>query len=221
MTVSTTFVLGPKEAYFFNSPTHWAWHNLPPDIEALFTQTPPIRDVIEFALGANGAYFVSYRDPAGAPACKHHNLPNPLVAYLYAAHPHVIRDLASLSIALGPFDSYFAWDRSSASWSNVPPGLDKALLARLEAQDTWRTTWTADGRDAPCFVSLGSDGAYFMRTVSGGGCWDFRLPTARARGGLGALGGDDWEGFRGTQKFLEDASSFVDIAVSPCHATFH
>ncbi|KAF1926687.1 uncharacterized protein M421DRAFT_213913 [Didymella exigua CBS 183.55] len=212
MAISTTFVLGQKESYFFNSPTHWAWHNLPADVEALFTKTPPIRDVIELALGPNQTYFVSYRDHDGAVACKHYNLPNPLVEYLYASHPTVIRDLATLSIAIGPYESYYAWDRTSASWSNVPPRLEKALLGRLESQDEWRTLWRADGYEAPCFVSLGSDGAYFMRTVSGGGCWDFKLPKVDARSGLGTAGGDGWEGIRGTNKFLEDSSNFTGIA---------
>jgi hypothetical protein len=213
MTISTTFVLGQKQSYFFNSPTHWAWHDLPPDVEILFTKTPPIRDVIELALGANETYFVSYRDHDGTIACKHYNLPNPLVEYLYASHPSVIRDLATLSITLGPYGSYYAWDRTTASWSNVPPGLEKSLLSRLESQDAWRTTWKADGYEAPCFVSLGNDGAYFMRTVSGGGCWDFKLPKVDARSGLGMVGGDGWEGIRGTNKFLEDSPNFAGIAV--------
>lgn len=213
MTVSTTFVLGAKEAYFFNSPTHWAWHNLPPDVEALFTKTPPIRDVIELTLGANQAYFVSYRDHDGHVLCKHYNLPNPLVQYLYASHPAIIRDLSTLSITLGPYDSYYAWDQTSASWSNVPPGLEKSLLNRLESQDAWRTIWKADGYEAPSFVSLGNDGAYFMRTVSGGGCWDFKLPKVEGRSGLGTVGGDGWEGLRGTNRFLEESPDFTNVAV--------
>ncbi|KAF2633148.1 hypothetical protein BU25DRAFT_452956 [Macroventuria anomochaeta] len=212
MTISTTFVLGAKGAYFFNSPTHWAWHNLPPDVETLFTKTPPIRDVIELTLGANDSYFVSYRDHDGQVLCKHYNLPNPLVEYLYASHPAVIRDLSTLSITLGPYGSYYAWDRTSASWSNIPPGLEKSLLNRLESQDAWGTTWKADGYEAPSFVSLGNDGAYFMRTVSGGGCCDFKLPKVEGRGGLGMVGGDGWEGIRGTNKFLEECSDFTVIA---------
>jgi len=171
MPISTTFLLGPNSSYFFNTPTHWAYHNLPPDITSLFTQTPLI-SVIEFALGTNGAYFLSYRDPTtNTLACRHHNLPNPLVEFLYASHPTVIRDLATLSVALGPYESYYAWDREGASWSNVPAGLEKALLNRLESQDGvgGRTVWKKGGLEAPCFVSLGSDGSYFMRTVSGGG----------------------------------------------------
>lgn len=214
MAISTTFVLGPKEAYFFNSPTHWAWHNLPPEVEALFTKTPSIQDVIELTLGAHQAFFVSYRDHDGQVLCKHYNLPNPLVEYLYASQPSVMRDLSTLSISLGPYDSYYAWDRTSASWSNVPPGLEKALLKRLESQDAWRTTWKADGYEAPCFVSLGNDGAYFMRTVSGGGCWDFKLPKVEGRSGLGMMGGDGWEGIRGTNTFLEKCSDFTGVAVS-------
>ncbi|KAJ4985825.1 hypothetical protein SVAN01_08723 [Stagonosporopsis vannaccii] len=211
MTISTTFVLGANSSYFFNTPTHWAHHNLPSDITALFTHTPPI-DVIELALGTNGAYFLSYRDHANLLQCKHYNLPNPLVEYLYASHPSVIRDLSTLSIALGPYDSYYAWDRYSASWSNIPPGLEKALLHRLESQHVARTVWKADGYEAPCFVSLGSDGSYFMRTVSGGGMWDLKLPKAAGRSGLGTVGGDGWEGMRGMNRFLEESRDFTGIA---------
>lgn len=49
-------------------------HNLPPDVEALFTKQPPIKDVIEFALGEEGAYFVSYRDADGAVYCRKSSL---------------------------------------------------------------------------------------------------------------------------------------------------
>lgn len=45
-------------------------HNLPPDVEALFTKQPPIQDVIEFALGDRGTYFISYRDHDGQVSCR-------------------------------------------------------------------------------------------------------------------------------------------------------
>ncbi|CAO2648653.1 Nn.00g079200.m01.CDS01 [Neocucurbitaria sp. VM-36] len=205
MPIYATFVLGSKETYFFNTPTHWAWHNLPPDIEALFTKTPAIKDVIELAIGAHETYFISYRDHDGKIRCKHYNLPNPLTEYLYASHPSVIRDLTTLSITLGPYDSYYAWDKDSASWSNLPPSLEKAVLARLENSDAWKTTWQANGAEAPSFVSLGADGAYFMRTVSGGGCWDLKC-------GKQGDGREGTEGIRGTHKFLEECSDFSGIA---------
>jgi hypothetical protein len=214
MTITVTFALGTKESYFFNSPTHWAWHNLPADVEALFTSTPPIKDVIEFALGANGTYFLSYYDAAGQAQCRHYNLPNPLVEFLYAGHPAVVRDLATLSVALGPWDSYYAWDRACASWSNLPASLEKAVLNRLERQDATTTTWKADGYEAPCFVSLGADGSYFMRTVCGGGSWDLKVPLGAGKGGLGVVGGDGMEGLRGTNKFLEESRDFSSVAVS-------
>ncbi|KAF1938383.1 hypothetical protein EJ02DRAFT_410588 [Clathrospora elynae] len=211
MPIFATFVMGAKETYFFNTPTHWAWHNLPPDIEALFTQTPPIIDVIELALSSNQTYFISYRDHDGQIKCKHYNLPNPLTEYLYASHPAVIRDLLTLSITLGPYESYYAWDKSSASWSNLPPGLEKAVLGRLESQDAWKTVWKAGGAEAPSFVSLGADGAYFMRTVCGGGCWDLKCGKE----------GDGREGLRGTNVFLEECGDFGGIAglhLFPSHA---
>lgn len=197
--------MGPKETYFFNTPTHWAWHNLPPDIEALFTKTPPIKDVIELAISDKETYFVSYRDHDGKILCKHYNLPNPLTEWLYSSHPAVIRDLTTLSITLGPYESYYAWDKTSASWSNLPPTLEKAVLGRLESQDAWKTTWKANGSSAPSFVSLGADGAYFMRTISGGGCWDLKC-------GKQGDGREGTEGIRGSNKFLEDCSDFNGVA---------
>jgi hypothetical protein len=216
MTITVTFALGTKESYFLNSPTHWAWHNLPADVEALFTFSPPIKDVIEFALGSHGTYFLSYYDSAGHAQCKHYNLPNPLVTFLYGGQPSITRDLASLSIALGPWDSYYAWDRTGASWANLPASLEKAVLNRLERQDEARgeTSWKADGYEAPCFVSLGADGAYFMRTVCGGGSWDLKVPAGAGKGGLGVVGGDGMEGLRGTNRFLEEARDFSGVAVS-------
>lgn len=225
MPISVTFVLGKKESYFFNTPTHWAWydrprsysdgkltesrHNLPPDVEALFTKTPAIQDVVEFALGDNGTYFVSYRDHDGQLLCKHYNLPNALTSWLYGSNPTVVRDLSTLSIALGPYDSYYAWDRTCASWSNLPPKMEKSILNRLESQDAWTTTWKAGGAEAPSFVSLGADGAYWMRTVSGGGCWDLKCSPPPTN--PGAI--DGMAGLRGTNKFLEDSDNFSGVAV--------
>ncbi|CAI6329063.1 unnamed protein product [Periconia digitata] len=199
MTIFVNFVLGPKEAYLFNSPTHWAWHNCPPDVEALFTRQPPIGDVLEYALGEGGAYFLSYRDTDGDIKCSHFNLPNPLTNYLYEGHPHVIRDLATLSITLGPWESYYAHDKNSASWANLPASLEKAILNRLVSQDAWKTTWEENGREAPSFVSLGADGSYFMRTVRGGGSWDLKNAAKE-------------EGMGGTNKFLEEAPDFSGVA---------
>ncbi|KAH7117679.1 hypothetical protein B0J11DRAFT_536469 [Dendryphion nanum] len=201
MAIFVTFTMGPKEAYFFNSPTHWAWHNLPADVESLFTKSPPIKDVIELTLGENGAYFVSFRDHDGQVYCRHYNLPNPLTTYLYASHPHVIRDLQTLSITLGPYDSFYAHDKTSAQWSNLPPTLEKAILERLESQDAWKTIWKDGGQMAPSFVSLGADGTYFMRTVCGGGSWDLKITPK-----------SESDGMKGTNTFLEEAKNFSGVA---------
>lgn len=176
----------------------------------MFTKQPPVRDVIELALGPNSSYFISYRDHDGQILCKHYNLPNPLTEYLYASQPHVIRDLTTLSITLGPYDSYYAWDKITASWSNLPPSLEKGILARLEHQDVWTTRWKAAGAEAPSFVSLGADGAYFMRTICGGGSWDLKC-------GKQGDSREGWEGMRGTNSFLEQLSDFNSIAVRTNH----
>lgn len=153
-------------------------------------------------MGGNGTYFVSYRDHDGQMLAKHYNLPNALTSYLYHDHPSIIRDLSTLSITLGPYESYYAWDKTSASWSNLPPKLEKSILNRLESQDAWKTVWKANGAEAPSFVSLGADEAYWMRTVSGGGCWDLKCSTA-----------EGMEGLRGMNKFLEESADFNAIAV--------
>ena len=182
-------------------------HNLPPDIEALFTKTPAIKEVIELAISDKETYCISYRDHDGQVLCKHYNLPNPLTEWLYASHPAIIRDLNTLSVALGPYESYYAWDKTSSSWSNLPPSLEKAVLARLESQDAWKTIWKANGAEAPCFVSLGAEGAYFMRTITGGGCWDLKC-------GKKGDGREGTDGIRGSNKFLEDCADFNGVAVS-------
>lgn len=111
----------------------------------------------------------------------------------------MIRDLSTLSITIGPYESYYAHDKSSASWSNLPPALEKAILGRLDSQDARKTTWKENGREAPSFVSLGDDGSYFMRTVGGGGSWDLKSKA---------------DGMVGTNKFLNDSTNFQGIAVS-------
>lgn len=133
----------------------------------------------------------------------HYSLPNPLVTYLYASHPHVIRDLQTLSITLGPYDSFYAHDKTSAQWANLPPLLEKAVLNRLESQDAWKTVWKENGQEAPSFVSLGADGTYFMRTVCGGGSWDLKITPKT-----------ESDGMKGTNTFLEEAKDFKGVAVS-------
>lgn len=68
------------------------------------------------------------------------------------------------------------------------------------SQDAWKTIWKENGYEAPSFVTLGSDGSYFMRTVKGGGSWDLK-------------GINKEEGLRGTNKFLEDLPDFRGVAV--------
>lgn len=85
-------------------------------------------------------------------------------------------------------------------------------MNRVESQDAWKTTWKANGAEAPSFVSLGADEAYWMRTVSGGGCWDLKCSVPPKNPGAE----DGMAGMRGTNKFLEDVDNFNGIAVSRC-----
>ena len=131
-----------------------------------------------------------------------------MISYLYSSTPNVTRSLPTLSLTLGPYDSYFVSDVASASWSNLPAALEKALLHRIETHDTntGKVTWKEGGRERPCFVSLGADGAFFMRTVGGGGCFDLGL--SKIKGNPTGL-----EGLRGIGKFLEDSPNFSNIVV--------
>lgn len=80
--------------------------------------------------------------------------------------------------------------------------------------------WKGNGSDAPSFVSLGAEGAYFMRTVGGGGAWDLKVGGKRAAGASEDLatamlsGKDTKEGLRGINGFLEGAADFSSVAVS-------
>lgn len=190
------FVLGPKESYFFNCPRLWARHNLPPEIEMLFTKQPPIQDVFEMALGENWAYFVSYRDADGGVYCRLNNLPPLLTTFLsgptpssppQTALPTISRDLPSLRLTLGPSNSFFAADESACQWSSLPPALEKALQSRLTETGTWKLG------EQPAFVSLGAGGAYFMRTVGGGGAWELKGQA------------------EGINTYLTNAPNFTDI----------
>ncbi|KAF2502693.1 hypothetical protein BU16DRAFT_16975 [Lophium mytilinum] len=185
---TVTFAMGSKDAYFFNTPTHWAWKNLPPDVESLFKKQPAVKEVFELALGDQGAYFVSFRDADGLIYCRHFNLPNPLTSWLYNSQPQIIRDLTKLYITLGQYESYYAADGSSSSWANLPPTLEKALESRRTEHSPWKPG------EEPTFVSLGAEGRYFMRTANGGGGWELKGKA------------------EGINKYLTDAPNFSDIA---------
>lgn len=111
------------------------------------------------------------------------------------ALPTISRDLPSLRLALGPSNSFFAADKSACQWSSLPPALEKALQSRLTETGTWKLG------EQPAFVSLGAGGAYFMRTVGGGGAWELKGQA------------------EGINTYLTNAPNFADIKVTLSHST--
>lgn len=67
--MSTCAAFGPNDSYFLNSPTKWSMAGLPPDVGALFTKQPKIKEVYEMALGPDGSYMVAYLDHTGCRLC--------------------------------------------------------------------------------------------------------------------------------------------------------
>jgi hypothetical protein len=55
--------------------------------------------------------------------------------------------------------------------------------------------------EQPAFVSLGAGGAYFMRTVGGGGAWELKGQA------------------EGINTYLTNAPNFADIKVTLSHST--
>lgn len=52
---------GPNESYFFSSPTKWTRSGLPDEINNLFTQQNPIREVYDLAISPDGdSWFIAY-----------------------------------------------------------------------------------------------------------------------------------------------------------------
>lgn len=56
-------------------------------------------------------------------------------------------------VALGPNNSFFAWDTDSIRWSNIPPGLEEDIQEWLSPSG-----WL---KGPPRIVDLGANGTYF------------------------------------------------------------
>jgi len=75
-----------------------------------------------------------------------------------------------LRVVLGPNKSFFAWDRTSVRWSNLPAGLESAIQGWLSPMG-----WA---QGPPRIIALGKDGAYFA--MSEYGAWSCNAPTSSA-----------------------------------------
>jgi hypothetical protein len=70
------------------------------------------------------------------------------------------RDFASLQISLGPNKSFFAFDKNSRRYHNLPTRFEVILQA--SPSDILPAGW------APSYVTLGPMGSYILRNTRGG-----------------------------------------------------
>ena len=139
-------------------------YNLPTPIEQLFIKTPPIKDVYELVLGPENSYYFGYKDSDDKPYCIHSGLPYHLTQWLSPQNgqSHVYYDIPTLSISLGPNESYVVHDKASLAWCGVPDG----LAARLLAYGAQGTSLVALGVENS-FVVVNTDGSG-LRSINGG-----------------------------------------------------
>jgi len=127
--------------------------------------------------GCNGAYILAARTVHGAiireysiawtgfyklrsPDIGRNNLPPQLEAWLIDPVTHTCkRDIATLAVEFGPNGSFYARDKDSYRWHNLPDALEEAIQQRL-----CPAGWTA----RPDFVILGADGAFIYSNDRGG-----------------------------------------------------
>lgn len=92
-----------------------------------------------------------------------HNLPLQLESWLIDPTTHTCkRDIPTLAVELGPDRSFFARDKDSYRWHNLPDALEEAIQQRL-----CPAGWTA----RPDLVVLGADGAFIYANDRGGHCY--------------------------------------------------
>jgi hypothetical protein len=142
---------------------------LPDRINCLFNNEPKAKEIHEIALGPNGSYAIIFSDQAGI-KIRHSGLPLPVEQWLLNHSGRAInsaRDLTTLQITLGPYGSYFAFDKNGCIWGNIPAGLEHAVNERRDSNGCFKPG------AYPYLVSLGAEGTYAMFTVASGGTWYF------------------------------------------------
>ena len=88
------------------------------------------------------------------------NLPSQLESWLIDPITQTCkRDIATLSVEFGPNNSFYARDKDSYRWHNLPDALEEAIQQRLSPSG-----WMA----RPDFVVLGADGAFIYSNDRGG-----------------------------------------------------
>ncbi|CAD6593183.1 MAG: hypothetical protein ASARMPRED_007101 [Alectoria sarmentosa] len=154
--------LGPGETFLFDTPGGTTTINLPEglkDLEEGVGQGRPIQAIYSLNFGWTGAYILAARTVNG-PVIRTQNLPPQLDSWLIDPITHTCkRDIASLTVELGPNGSFYARDKDSYRWHNLPDALEEAIQQQL-----CPAGWTAK----PDFVVLGADGAFIYSNDRGG-----------------------------------------------------
>ncbi|KIV81387.1 hypothetical protein PV11_03578 [Exophiala sideris] len=170
--VRCTVAFGPNEGFLFKSPTRWSSMNFPSDICDIVRGPPASQEIYEIALAPNGAFCIVYTAMNGQMMLTRDRLPHDLEKWLvpgYGGAVSAARDLTTLSVCLGPNESFFAFDKNEAIWDGLPAAFETALLGlRNVAAGGFKP-----GKNPQC-VALGADDTYIMITADGGGVWDLR-----------------------------------------------
>jgi hypothetical protein len=99
----------------------------------------------------------------------HAGLPEHLTKWLSTgANGYMIRDIKTITIALGPNGAYWACDKDRATWGNLPDALNENIQGRRNDKGCWKPN------QRPTIVALGYDGTYIMISQDGGGVWDLK-----------------------------------------------
>jgi hypothetical protein len=153
-------------------------NNLPEPVANLL-KDEPVQNVYSATLGSGTSFVVAYSSKDGSEyisksANTSHRgsvdsrqessrIPEELRKFLYMKNSAgvAVRDFPTTKVSLGPYnESFFACDKASARWRNVPATLQEAIKERLNADGSWRV--------APRTVSLGVDNNFIMTTEGGG-----------------------------------------------------
>ena len=156
-------VLGPNGSYFFKTSEKLSWKGLPADVVALIKTEPNLKEVYELAIGPNGSFAAIWIDRTGRFRIRHQGLPASLRNWVINPATNVVnsgRDVATLSITLGPDDSFFAFDKSDAKWA-LPPPISAQIEQFRQSSGGFKVG------SFPRSVSLGPDGTFIFISVRG------------------------------------------------------